>query len=137
MKILVIKTHRGLVPVYDSDLENYVKIPLNEQFYIEYKKTRNIKFHKKYFALLKLGFENQDKYSSMEDLRRDLIITAGLYTEVVNVITGEVYILANSISFSKMDDMEFDDLYNKTKDVICKWLGLSNEAVEDEILQHF
>jgi hypothetical protein len=137
MKILVQKTQSGLKPCYDSDYESYIKIPLNEQFEIEYKKVRNILFHRKYFALLKLAFENQSDYRLMNDLRRDLTITAGFYTEVVNKVTGEVYTLANSISFAKMDNVEFNDLYEKTKDVISKWLGISNENIETEIQQYF
>ena len=137
MKILVIKTQTGLKPCYDSDFENYSKIPINEQFEIEYKKVRNYEFHKKYFALLKLAFENQSDYRLMNDLRRDLTITAGFYTEVVNKVTGEVYTLANSISFAKMDNVEFNDLYEKTKDVISKWLGIENETIDLEIQQYY
>lgn len=137
MKILVQKTQTGLKPVYNSDYENYSKIPLNETFEIEFKKVRNYKFHKKYFGLLKLAFENQSDYRLMEDMRRDLIITAGYYDEVVNKVTGEVYKLAKSISFSKMDNDEFSELYESTKDVICKWLGIDNETVEVEIEQFF
>lgn len=137
MKILVIKTQTGLKPMYDSDYEIYSKIQLNETFEIEYKKPRNYNFHKKYFALLKLCFENQTDYRTMEDMRRDLIITSGRYDEVINKITGEVYKIANSISFSKMDNIEFSQLYEDTKNIISKWLGIDNETIDEEIQQYF
>jgi len=60
MKLLVKKTNGGLKPMYESDYEIYSKIPLGEEFEIEYKKVRNLKFHKKMFALFKLCFENQE-----------------------------------------------------------------------------
>ena len=137
MRILVIKTHNGLKPVYESDLENYLKIPLNEEFEIEYTKKRNVKFHRKAFALFKLAFENQNEYNTLESLRRDLIITAGYYDEIANKLTGEVYKIPKSISFSNMDEVEFSELYEKIKDIICRWLGIANEQVEEEILQYF
>jgi len=137
MKLLVKKTTKGLLPMYESDYANYVKIPMNEEFEIEYVKKRNLKFHKKYFALLKLAFENQSDYRILEDMRRDLIITAGWYNEVINLIDGEVLKVAKSISFSSMDEVEFSELYQKTKDVISRWLGITSETIEEEILQFY
>jgi hypothetical protein len=137
MKILVVKNHRGLVPVYESDYENFAKIPMNEEFEIEYTKKRNLKFHKKYWALLKLAFENQQDYRSINDMRRDISIVSGFYDEVVNLITGEILKEVKSISFAKMDDTEFSELYEKTKDTISKWLGISNENIENEIMQYY
>jgi hypothetical protein len=137
MKLHVIKTQTGLKPAYDSDYEVYSKIPLNEVFEIEYRKPRNYNFHKKYFALIKLAFENQTDYRNLNDLRRDISIVAGYYDEVVNKVTGEVYKMPKSISFAQMDEIEFSELYERTKDVICKWLGVTDESIEQEIYQYF
>ena len=137
MRILLIKTPRGLLPVYDSDLENYCKIALNEEIEIEYTKKRNLKFHKKYFALLKLAFENQQDYRNLNDMRRDITITSGYYDEVINKMTGEIYKVAKSISFANMENTEFNDLYEKTKDTISKWLGIDNETIDVEIMQFY
>jgi hypothetical protein len=138
MKILVVKTINGfLKPAYDSDFENFAKMPVNETFEIEYTKRRNSKFHRKYFALLKLAFENQSDYRTLEEMRHDLTIVCGYYNEHVNKITGEIVKKADSISFSSMDDIQFSELYEKTKDVICKWLGIDNEAIDEEINQYY
>ena len=51
MKIQVVKNLNGtLKPAYDSDYESFKKIPLNEIIEIEYKKQRNIRFHRKLFS---------------------------------------------------------------------------------------
>lgn len=123
--------------MYDSDYEIYSKITLGEEFEIEYKKQRNLKFHKKMFSLFKLCFENQEAYSDLNDLRRDLTITAGFYTESANVLTGEVFKTAKSISFANMDEIEFSELYESIKTVIIKWIGITNEQIDEEILQYF
>lgn len=137
MKFHVIKTQTGLKPCYESDYENYIKIPLGETFEIEFKKQRNLKFHKLFFALMRMTFENQEAYSNLNDLRRDLTITAGYYNETANVLTGEVFKHAKSISFASMDNIEFSELYEAIKTVIIQWLGITNEQIEEEILQYY
>jgi hypothetical protein len=138
MEILVVKTINGLLkPAFDEDKENFNKLPKDGYFEIKYTKKRNVRFHRKFFALLKIAYENQSDYRLMEDLRRDLIITSGHYEEVVNVITGEVYKIAKSISFSNMEETEFSLIYEDVKNVITQWLGVSNEDLETEIAQYF
>jgi hypothetical protein len=138
MDILVVKTINGLLkPAFDEDKENFNKLPKDGYFEIKYTKLRNIKFHRKFFGLLKIAYENQSDYRLMEDLRRDLIITSGHYEEVVNFMTGEVYKIAKSISFSNMEETEFSKIYEDVKEVIIKWLGVSNEDLETELLQYF
>ena len=137
MKILVKKTPSGLKPLYDSDYENYSKIPLGEEFEIEYTRKRNSKFHRKFFALLKLAFENQQDYRNLDEMRKDLIIVAGYYDEHINLITCEVTKVHKSISFANMEEVEFSELYEAIKNVISRWLGISNETIENEISQYF
>lgn len=137
MKILVVKTPSGLKPLYDSDYDNYSKIALGEEFEIEYTKKRNIKFHRKAFALFKLAFENQSDFRNLDDMRYEITIVAGYYDEKISLITNEVYKKAKSISFSQMDELEFNEYYNAVKDVICRWLGINNENIENEIQQYF
>lgn len=137
MKILVVKTLNGLKPAYDSDKEVFNKMPLNEIFEIEYIKKRNVKFHKKFFALLKLAYENQSDYRFIEDMRRDLLIVSGNYDEKVCKITGEIYKKAHSINFSNMDELQFSEVYTSVKNIICKWLGIDNETLDEEINQYF
>jgi len=138
MKILVVKTINNLLkPAYDSDLEAFTKIPKGEIVQIDYVKKRNIKFHRKYFALIKLAFDNQQVYQNTDEMRYDITMTAGFTDEITNKITGEITLRAKSISFDSMDETEFSDLYTKTKEVICEWIEISNEQVEEEIEQYF
>jgi hypothetical protein len=137
MKLLVKKTYEGLKPCYDKDYEIYSNIKINEEFEIDYKKKRNSKFHRKFFALLKLFYENQDVYYNIEDLRLDLIKESGRFEEVINIFTGEVFKKANSISFASMDEITFSELYEDCKTIICKHLGICKELIEEEIHQYY
>lgn len=137
MKLLVKKTQTGLRPMYDSDFEIYSKIPLGAEFEIDYKQKRNILFHRKYFALLKMVFENQEIYSNIEDLRLDLIIETGRYTEQTNIFTGEIKKVAHSISFASLDEIGFSKLYEETKSVIAKYFNFNKKEIDENIQQYF
>lgn len=138
MELYVVKTINGLLkPAFDEDKEKFSQFPKDGYFEIKYTKKRNVRFHRKFFALLKIAYENQSDYRLMEDLRRDIIITSGHYEEVVNAITGEVYKIAKSISFNSMDETEFILIYEDVKNVIIRWLGIDNENLETELQQYF
>lgn len=126
----------GLKPAFDSDYENFKKLPANEVFEITYTKKRNINFHRKFFALVKMVFDNQERYAFMEDLRSDLTIEVGYYYLTVN-IHGEEVRKAKSISFSSMDDLEFSGFYNSVVDVIVKYFHFDKESIAEEVNRYF
>lgn len=138
MELYVVKTINGLLkPAFDEDKEKFSQFPKDGYFEIKYTKKRNLRFHKKYFVLIKLAYENQEAYSCIERMRKDIIKHAGFFEEYTNAITGECIQEAKSISFSSMDETEFNDVYEKSKKVICDWLGIDNESLDEEIQKHF
>lgn len=137
MKIQVVKNLGSLKPAYNSDYENFKNIPNNEIFEIEYKKKRNIKFHRKFFSLLNLYFDNQQLFTNFEDLRYCLLLESGVSEEKTNPLTGEVFKVPKSLQFQKMDEIEFNNVYEKVKNTICILLGVENEEIEQEINQYF
>ena len=137
MKIQVIKTISGLRPAYDSDYESFKKIPLNEIIEIEYKKQRNVKFHRKLFSLLNLAYSNQNIFDNLEDMRYCLMLECNLSDIKVNRLTGETFKVPKSLQFAKMDEIEFNEVYNTLKQYICEWLGVTNEQINEEIEQYF
>lgn len=138
MKIQVIKTLNGtLKAAYDSDYESFKKIPLNEIIEIEYKKQRNIKFHRKLFSLLNLAYSNQNIFDNLEDMRYCLMLECNLSEIKVNKLTGEIFKVPKSLQFNKMDEIEFNEVYNTIKQYICEWLGVTNEQINEEIEQYF
>ena len=137
MKISIVKTLSGTFKVaYDSDFEKAKSIPVNVPFEIEYKKKRNILFHRKFFALIELVYQNQEVYNNKEHLRKDLTISAGFYDIRHNFEGVEIY-EPKSISFANMDEVEFSELYNRFVDVVVQWLGIDKQSIIDEIEQFF
>jgi hypothetical protein len=137
MKITLIKTFNNNFKIaHNSDYEMAKKIPINEPIVYEWTKVRNYEFHKKFFALMKLVYENQEVYDNMESMRKDLIINAGYYDSRFDFKGVEV-IEAKSISFASMDNNEFQELYNSVINVIVKWLSIDKQDVLDNIEQYF
>ena len=137
MKFTIVKQLNNSFKVaYDSDYDKMKRIKAGDLLECEIKKPRNYKFHKKYFALLNMIFDNQERYSNITDLRHDLTVEAGYYTLREN-LQGDTIKTPNSISFSQMDELEFSELYTKTIRVIEKYFGFLEADILENIEQYF
>jgi len=139
MKALVTWTGTYLKPLYNSDHDGIrsAKLKMGETYEIEIKKKRNVLFHRKFFALLNLVFQNQDHFkdNEFEAFRGYFLIKAGEYTRT-DTPKGAFY-YPKSISFSKMDEIEFSRLYDKIINVACEEIGADKEDIKNEIEQYF
>lgn len=140
MKILCQVTELGLMPMYDSDLEEKRKLKIGSTVLCDVKKPRNYKFHKKFFALLRLTFDNLPHHLheslniySEEDLLLSLKIDLGI-SFVVNISGHDVY-REGSISFAAMDEAEFEGFYHRCVNVILhRYLkGTGRQDLIDEV----
>ena len=142
MKAILIKTLTGMMPG-DPDSEKwYQKRKLGAAIRVEATEIRNYRFLKKFFALLNLGFEYWEpgKIScdygvpekNFERFRKDVTILAGFYHSVIR-LDGTVRIEADSISFAKMDDDVFADLYSKVLDVLVKKISMLKKMGKEEV----
>jgi len=114
------KNYNHCLEPADQVAKDYLKkLKAGETILVNVKKPRNIKFHRKYFALLSVAWENQEKYEAFEAMRKEVIMRAGWFVEHHH-LTGAISYEAKSIAFHNMDELEFDDLYNKSIDVILK-----------------
>lgn len=100
----------------------------------EFKKSRNIKFHRKFFKVIELTFQNQELTDNKEDFREAVTIEAG-YWHWQKQLDGSESKRADSISFTKMDDITFGELYNSVFNVCLKILGCKSEELEMELLK--
>lgn len=128
------KYDNKLSPIYLSDFDNLrqSKLTHDQDYEVEIKKKRNYLFHKKYFALINLCFENQDIFEDIDDLRYYLTMKSG-YVKQINTGKG-IMPIPKSISFSKMDEIEFEDLYQKTINTVCIFLKIEESDLLNEIL---
>lgn len=136
-KIALIKNDNNVFYLaHDSDYEEAKKIKAGEVYMFEFKKPRNYQFHKKFFALIKLVFDNQEHYRNMEHLRHDLTIRAGYYDIRYDMDGGEIQD-PKSISFGSMDELEFNEFYNAVVDTIVKYFHFDKQDLIDNVAQYF
>jgi len=130
IKMYLTKLGNGhYTPSDDKSHEESQKIKVGSE--IKGVKARNIKFHRKAFALLNLGFSNQDKFEQFEVYRKVMIIRAGFYDEAP--IAKGVYFIPKSLSFEKMSATDFESWYEATLDILSKDLETKPEDINAEI----
>ena len=137
MKFTIVKQFNNTFKVaYDTDYDKMKRIKVGDFLQCEIKKPRNYQFHKKFFALLNMIYQNQERYNNIDHLRNDLTIEAGFYTVRQN-LKGEQIYEANSISFAQMNEEIFEDYYSKCLDVIVKYFNFDKQSIIDNVEQYF
>jgi len=119
MKINFTKRAGGILEPFDESEQKRMERFKNDASYeIEIKTTRNPKFHGKVFAFFNFCFEHWscgdpylDDPTQREVFRKDLAILAGFY-DAANKINGDVELKAKSLSYSNMEQAEFESCYN-------------------------
>jgi hypothetical protein len=147
-EVYLTKTFAGLVPCEENSRAWFAKLKPGEVVHAAFKRCRNYKFLKKYFALLNVGFENWEpgevdsKHGKPEKnfdrFRADCTILAG-YFETTIRLDGSVRIEPKSISFANMEEEEFEKLYSATINVFLKHVygaGMSREEVDRIVNQY-
>lgn len=111
---------------FKSRLHN---LEVGELCAIDAKLPRNGKYHRRFFAMLNLGYEawepkrQHKSYKGMEvsknfeRFRSDCLIMAGHYEQTFS-LDGKLKLEAKSISFASMEQPEFEVIYNSVLDVL-------------------
>jgi hypothetical protein len=128
----ILKPSNRLIAINDSDLDQIKRLKQNTEYKFEVVHPRNYQFHKKFYALLNLGFANQDRYEHFEEYRAIKTMQAGFFKMIVTE-KGKVFI-PESISFSNMDELEFEVVYKKILDIIASEISITSQDIENELL---
>ena len=149
-EVILTKTLNGLIPADEPTSVWYQKLKIGESVHGKFAKYRNVGFHRKYFALLNIAFDNwnpseiNSKYGvpekNFDRFRADVTILAGYYHTTVR-LDGSVRVEPKSISFASMSQEEFEGLYSSTINVLLKYVygsGMTAEEIDrivDEYLR--
>lgn len=134
-------TDYGLVPMYDSDLGMKKRLKVGTTVRCRVTQPRNYEFHKKFFALVRLTYDNLPlslverwNVRSVDDMLRRFKRDLGYFTSSVNEL-GEREVEYKSISFAAMDEEEFERFYNASVNLVLYTYirGLGREDLEEEI----
>lgn len=144
MELYAVKKMGILRPYDKTDAEQVAKMREGEVYRVKVSMPRNIKFHKKFFALLALVFDNLPEeipaktpdgqpiqIRTIDELLWHIKMQVGHYTQKVT-LGGKVIYEADSISFAAMDEAQFSEFYNAAVDVIMKYFLPETNAEELE-----
>ena len=131
MQVNMYKSLGGLKPLNSEDEDKLKSLPLDWDGIVTLRHPRNYEFHKKYFALISLGFENQERYNNQDHYRYLMQMKAGYY-DAVETDKGTVW-FPKSISFSSMESHEFMDLYSKVLYEISLDLKIGTPELDQEV----
>ena len=107
MKHIYRRTMDGFIPANDDAAEFFGKCKLGQLVTMDAKQSRNLKFHRLYFAILRLISQNSNPHISESAALHFAKLAAGT-GEVVTDSRGEKHFIPGSISFAKMDQQAFD-----------------------------
>jgi len=126
-ELLLMKTPQGLIPTDEEQSELMKRVKVGKVIKVKWSEVRNYDFHKKFFAMLNLGFDAfeppEQTFRGMrveknfDRFRKDCVIQAGYYDVAVN-LNGDVKAEAHSISFGRMSQEEFEKVYNAVANVL-------------------
>lgn len=121
------KTKKGLIPSDELGAEVLESYNNGDLLRCKITKPRNLKFHRKFMKLLRVGFEYWEpgeiscKYGTpqknFERFREDVTILAGFY-DVHTRLDGTTRVVAKSVSFSAMTEEQFQELYSAVIQVL-------------------
>jgi len=124
------KTPQGFIPCDEATTKAFNKVKDGYDIFAEYKPRRNMKFHKKYFALLNAVVIHQDHYKTVDNLHEAIKFKAGYY-ETIIPLEREAFLKTKSISFHSMNNQEFEEFYSVALDECIKLV--SEESVNEII----
>ncbi len=130
---IMVKRLGALRPTDDSGAEAMRKIGDGELVKVSWSRPRNIRFLRKFFAMLQIILANQEHYKTTDELLNVCKLRIGHIT-VVQTQQGEER-WPKSISFAAMDESEFSAFYNRAIDWMLTEVipGLQRQHLDSEV----
>ena len=126
MKIFLKKKGFTLVPAGQSDLDTLKKIDNDKIVECDMRQSRNVEFHRLFFAMLRVAFDNwwgRPAYKSTDELLIALKYEIG-HVHRSFLFNGKIMTEAKSISFKNMDNIEFKEFFDRCSNCLSKHLGI-------------
>jgi len=138
-ELKLIKSHGVLLAADDETADRIAHYLSGDLLIGTFRKVRNPKFHRKFFALLDVAYESWEPeplasefgapQKNRELFREQVTILAGHYESSFS-LDGSVRLRAKSISFAAMDDVAFGELYSAVADVILQKILINHSHAD-------
>jgi hypothetical protein len=135
--LLLCKRMASLIPIDDAGKDALASLGVGEIVRVKLSRPRNLGHHRKFFSMIQLVFENQEKFPTLEHLLTAVKIEAGWYEDVPIEVSGKLVYLPKSISFAKMDQNQFELFYEKAIAACCRLLPHMNaDDIRQEVIAY-
>ena len=131
-KVYLYRSGFAFFPAYSSDSDLMSKFREGEVIEVDVKKARNYQQHKRFFALLNVGFAAQTSFDSFDWWREFITMKSGNF-ESCQSPNGEWMYRAKSIRFDKMDNIEFEKLYKDVSQTIIDVCHITEKQLNDNL----
>lgn len=130
------RTIAGLAASDEQAMTILKRIKVGEAVKVDVVRPRNIRNHRRYWALVNLIYENTEM-SSPEVVHNTLKALGGHAEPIVFKDTGQIVLVPLSTSFSAMDEDEFQDFWQRVVKATCEKLlpSVTEVEIENQILQ--
>lgn len=134
-ELSLIRKGHNLVPVDGLSFDLLKSLPPDEVLRCKLSRQRNGRFHRLYYALLQVVFQNQELYPTLEVMHIAIKRAIGLVDEYE--IKGQNFSVPRSISFAKMSRIEFEQFYETVLNLIITKIipALDKADLEREIYE--
>lgn len=131
------RTLTGLAPADDESRRVLARIPMGQTVRADVHRPRRNKNLRRWWALCELLADNCEQFKSPDMAHEWLKIMAGHCQQIVSKSTGEVFLIADSIAFSRLDEDQFQDVWVRAVKAVCEHLlpGVTEREIEEEILR--
>lgn len=129
-----------LMPVDGLSAEVIDTLPIGKPLGVTIKQKRNLKHHKKYWALVAAVWPHQGLYPTKRRLSKGLLKAVGHTDDILNLETLDYDSEAASIAFDSLDQEDFQQVYERVVEVVLTRIlpGVNREDLDrqvQEILQ--
>jgi len=132
MNINLIKNADGVfTPATNVDYDIASQIKVGTEYNFKYKKIRNPKLHRMYFALINMLFQNQDLMDNKYAFRKWLEVKAGYYDAVIT--DSGTFFCPKSISYDSLSGDGFNQLFEAVMTVAYEKFAMDNEVIENNL----
>ena len=141
MKLHLVNTANGfLVPESDFDYYQKRHLKVGETYSADIHLVRNAEHHRKYFKMIRTAWEYlpeplQYFFHNSEGFRKHVEMTAGYSEPFFSPKLQEWVEGPKSIAFDKLDQAEFEELYNQVRSVLDTILA--KYITEEEFKRNF
>lgn len=121
----MVRRGAGLVPAFPSDAEAISKIPMGMEVKAKVTQARNLRFHRKAFGLMNLGFQHWEPETTVTKVERDTVVKMGRFMVQNGLPKETAHTLCKAFMQelnARRDDIEADKSFDAFRD----WLTVES-----------